>query len=120
MAIDRKNTTTNNAAQSKYPVENQRINKSADELKTLLENLERNEAHVEGNDERINELFNPIIRDLVAINVPINAGEIKDFRNDLMLIGRTLERILRTSDNAEQIYIGCLQTLYSQLVKYGK
>lgn len=112
MAIERNNYGA--SAQTADPEEN--LNR----LKHILEAL-TDLQDVQGcDDKRIQDECNRIVRELVVINVPSSATNIKEFSSHLNSIGQLLERVIRQSSNPEQIFISCLQTLYCLLVTHGK
>lgn len=112
MAIERNNF--GGSAQTSDPEEN--LNR----LKHILEHLTDLQDDSVIDEKQIQEECNRVVRELVVISVPTPATNIKEFRNYLNLVGQSLERILRQSTNPEQIFIGCLQTLYCLLVTNGE
>lgn len=112
MAIERNNFGAN--AQTSDPEEN--LNR----LKRILEHLAYLQADTNADYRQIQDGCNYIVRELVSINVPTSANFIKEFQSQLNTVGQSLERIIRQSSNPEQIFIGCLQTLYCLLVSDGK
>lgn len=89
-------------------------------LKLVLEQLADFELEECTDEKHIQDTCNRVVRDLVNISVPKSASCIKEFQNQLNLVGHTLERIIRQSPNPEQIFISCLQTLYCLLVSHGE
>lgn len=94
-------------------------NDSLIRLRELLNKMLFIEQRPDIDDKQIQNECNTVILDLVNINVPSNAGDIKEFQAYLTSIGLSLERLIRKSSAPEQIYINCLQTLYTQLVSHG-
>lgn len=111
MAIERNNF--GGSVQTSDPEEN--LNR----LKHILEHLTDLQDLVI-DDKQIQEECNRVVRELVIISVPTSATNIKEFQNYLNSVGQSLERIIRQSTNPEQIFIGCLQTLYCLLVSNGR
>lgn len=112
MAIERNNF--GGSAQTTDPEEN--LNR----LKHILEHLTDLHDDPIFDDKQIQDECNRVVRELVIISVPTSATNIKEFQNYLNSVGQSLERIIRQSANPEQIFIGCLQTLYCLLVSNGK
>lgn len=115
MAIERNNygTMLNAAAASTDP-------ENLNRLKLVLEQLADFELEESTDEKHIQDECNRVVRELVNISVPKLASCIKEFQNQLNLVGHTLERIIRQSPNPEQIFISCLQTLYCLLVSHGE
>lgn len=113
MAIERNNFGGN--AQTSDPEEN--LNRLKHIVNTLT-NLQ--DILVSIDDKRIQDECNRVVRELVVIDVPTSAANIKDFQSHLLTIGQLLERVIRQSSNPEQIFISCLQTLYCLLVSNGE
>lgn len=111
MAIERNNF--GGSAQSSDP------EKNLNRLKQILEHLSDLQSDPTFDDKQIQDECNRIVRELVIINVPTAANNIKEFQSHLSSVGQSLERIIRQSSNPEQIFIGCLQTLYCLLVTNG-
>lgn len=95
------------------------LDESIQRLKVILESLTELEKQPNIDDKQIQDRCNQIIIDLVYINIPPNAAAIKDIQLYLSSIGQLLECLIRKSSASEQIYINCLQTLYTQLVNVG-
>lgn len=112
MAIER--NTFGGSAQTSDPEEN--LNR----LKHILEVLNDLQDELSFDDKRIQDECNRVVSLLVVINVPTAANKIKEFQSHLNSVGQSLERVIRQSPNPEQIFIGCLQTLYCLLVSHGK
>lgn len=93
---------------------------SLNRLKVVLEQLNDFELDDSADEKHIQDECIRVVRELVNISVPKSAINIKEFQNDLNLVGQTLERIIRQSPNPEQVFISCLQTLYCLLVSHGK
>lgn len=89
-------------------------------LKRILERLTELHDDTVLDDKPIQDECNRVVRELVIISVPTSATNIKEFQNYLNSVGQSLERIIRKSANPEQIFIGCLQTLYCLLVSNGR
>lgn len=111
MAIERNEFGGN--AQASDPVEN--LNR----LKLILEHLTDLQDSVNIDDKQTQEECNRVVRDLVLINVPTKAANIKELKSYLNSVGQCLENLIRQSSNPEQIFINCLQTLYFLLVTHG-
>lgn len=88
-------------------------------FKEILESLTELEKQPNIDDKQIQDRCNQIIIDLVYIKIPPNANAIKDIQLYLSSIGQLLESLIRKSSASEQIYINCLQSLYTQLVTVG-
>lgn len=112
MAIERNNS--GGSAQTSDPEEN--LNR----LKHILDHLNDLQDDPVIDDKQIQDECNRVVRELVIISVPTSATNIKEFQHFLNLVGQSLERIIRQSSNPEQIFIGCLQTLYCLLVSNGE
>lgn len=112
MAIERNNF--GGSAQTTDPEDN--LNR----LKHILEALTDLQDEQIFDDKRIQDECNRVVRELVVIDVPPSAANIKDFQSHLLTIGQLLERVIRQSSNPEQIFISCLQTLYCLLVSNGE
>lgn len=112
MAIERNNF--GGSAQTSDPEEN--LNR----LKHILEHLTELQEELSVDDKQIQDECNRVVRELVIINIPPSAANIKEFQTFLNLVAQSLERIIRQSSKPEKIFIGCLQTLYCLLVTNGK
>lgn len=71
-------------------------------------------------DQQIEHICDSTVRHLVEVYVPVMAGELKKFRSDLLKVGDLLEKIVKRSDNCEQIILVSLQTLYKLIVSTGE
>lgn len=112
MAIERNNF--GGSAQTTDPEEN--LNR----LKRILEQLTDLQDELTVDDKHIQDECNRVVRELVFINIPKSAADIKELQIYLNLVGQSLEHIIRQSSKPEQIFISCLQTLYCLLVANGK
>lgn len=88
-------------------------------LKHVLDTITQFEQRPDIDDKQIQEQCTDVILDLVKINVPINSSNIREFFDCLISIGHILERLIRKTSASEQIFMNCLQTLYTQLVAQG-
>lgn len=117
MAIERNNYSAMlSAASAAASTDPENLNR----LKLVLEQLADFELEESTDEKHIQDECNRVVRELVNISVPKSASCIKEFQNQLNLVGHTLERIIRQSPNPEQIFISCLQTLYCLLVSHGE
>lgn len=71
-------------------------------------------------EHQIEYICDTTVRHLVGVNVPLMADELKTFRRDLLKVGDLLEKMVRRSDNCEQIILVSLQTLYKLIVSTGE
>lgn len=110
MAVEKKCNGGNAQSQSEESIQR---------LKEILESLTDLEKQPNIDDKQIQNRCNQIVIDLVHIIIPPDASAIKDIQLYLPPIGQLLERLIRKSLASEQIYINCLQTLYTQLVTVG-
>lgn len=88
-------------------------------IERLLDMLQMVEPQI-AYDRGIELICDTTVRHLVEVYVPPTAQELKKFRSDLVQVGEMLERIVKCSDNYEQIILVSLQTLYKLIVSTGE
>lgn len=112
MAVERKEFSGN--AHTIEPAESNR------RLKRILDSIAQLEELFHIEDNQILDEYRQIIDELVDIEVPKSAADIKEFQINMMTITEIMERIIRKSPKADQIFIECLQMLYTTLLSHGK
>lgn len=85
-------------------------------IKTLLADLEEIESRIVTSQD-VRRMCLSFIERLSFVYVPIEASLLKEYKNDWLDFGNILERIIRSSDQFEQILMTCLQTLYGIILK---
>lgn len=107
------------AVKGKSLEENHTVPEGLFHIKTLLADLEQFEPQIRTYKDvkRMCVLF---IERLAIVYVPTEASLLKEYNKDWLNFGMVLERIIRNSEQFEQILMACLQTLYTIIVKNEK
>lgn len=89
------------------------------DIKILLADLESIESRIVTSQD-VRRMCLSFIERLSVVNMPREANLLKEYNNDWLKFGHILERIIRNSDQFEQILMTCLQTLYGIMLKNEK